>query len=109
MHIVDYHTTGGKNLIKEYLSDLPKKERDIGYHIRHEIVKEGIAALKKLDIRQLRGDLWEIKFFDSNRVMYVVMTEQDKIYFLHICKKQKGKAEKFEIETALERKKEFAL
>ena len=107
MKIVDYHTAAGKNLIKEYLSSLPKTERDIGYHMRHEIVKHGFEALKKLDIRQLRGHLWEIKFFDSNRVMYVAVT--DKIYFLHACKKQKGKAEKFEIDTALSRMKDCGL
>jgi phage-related protein len=28
------------------------------------------------------------------------------IYLLHVCKKQKGKAEKFELETAIKRAKE---
>jgi len=39
MKIIDYQTAAGKNLIKEYLSALTKTERDIGYHIRHKIVK----------------------------------------------------------------------
>ena len=104
MTIHDYTTQGGKNLIKEYLSSLPNNEMKEGYRIRHEIVLNGVEALEKLDIRQLRGKLWEIKFFD-NRIIYV-LEDQENIYFLHACKKQKGKAEKFELKTAIERAKE---
>jgi phage-related protein len=37
--------------------------------------------------------------------MYVV-ADSENIYFLHACKKQKGKTEKFELETAIQRAKE---
>jgi phage-related protein len=74
-----------------------------GYRIRHEIILNGIEALKKLNTRQLKGRLWEIKFSD-NRIMYV-LSDRETIYFLHACKKQKGKAEKFELETAVNRAK----
>ena len=33
--------------------------------------------------------------FSKNRIMYIILDE-DNIYFLHVCRKQKGKAEKFE-------------
>lgn len=75
--------------------------------IRHKIVKNGLEALKELDTRQLRGKLWEIKF-SKNRVMYVV-ADSENIHFLHACKKQKGKAEKFELNTAIQRAKEKGL
>ena len=104
MKIVDYCTDGGKNLIKEYLSGLPISERTFGYGIRHRIIKDGLLAFDGLDTRQLQGKLWEIKFFD-NRIMYIVF-DQDAVYFLHACKKQKGNAEKFEIEKAVKRAKE---
>ena len=99
MKIHDYVTTGGKNLIKEYLSGLSEEERVIGYKIRHNIVLNGLEELKKMNIRQLKGKLWEIKF-SKNRIMYVILDE-DNIYFLHACKKQKGKAEKFELEKGI--------
>jgi phage-related protein len=35
-----------------------------------------------------------------------LQAEYDKIYFLHACRKQKGKAEKFELDTAIKRAKE---
>ena len=101
MKILDYYTDGGKNLIKEYLSSLPVPERTYGYGIRHKIIKDGIKAFEGLDTRQLYSKLWEIKFFD-NRIMYVLV-DKDTVHFLHACKKQKGKAEKFELNTAIER------
>jgi len=104
MKIIDYHTAGGKNLIKEYLSSLPRTECNVGYAIRHKIVKSGLAALDELDTRQLKGKLWEIKF-SQNRIMYVI-ADKDNIYFLHACKKQKGKAENFELEKGIRRAKE---
>jgi len=91
-------------VIKEYLSSLPEEERVQGYAIRHKIVHYGIEALEELNTRQLRGELWEIKF-SKNRVMYVV-ADQDNIYFFHACRKQKGKAEKFELDKAIRRARE---
>ena len=107
MNIHDYHTDGGKNLIKEYLSSLPVDERRIGYSIRHNLVKYGSQALEQLNTRQLQGKLWEIKFL-QNRIMYV-LKDGDNIYFLHACKKQKGKAEQFELNKAIMRAKEASL
>jgi len=34
------------------------------------------------------------------------LADQETIYFFHACKKQKGKAEKFELETAINRAEE---
>jgi hypothetical protein len=104
MNIHDYYTDGGKNLIKEYLSSLPVTERTYGYGIRHKIVKDGLKAFEGLDTRQLFGKMWEIKFFD-NRIMYVIVDRKN-IHFLHACKKQKGRAEKFELGKAIQRAKE---
>lgn len=104
MQIHDYHTAGGKNVIKEYLSRLPENERVIGYGIRRKITLNGLVALDELNTRQLRGKLWEIKF-SKNRVMYIV-ADQNNIYFFHACRKQKGKAEQFELEKAIQRAKE---
>ena len=104
MDIFDYYTEGGKNLIKEFLSNLPIPERTYGYGIRHKIIQDGQDAFDGLDTRQLVGKLWEIKFFD-NRIMYVIF-DKNTVHFLHACKKQKGRAEKFELNTAIRRAKE---
>lgn len=48
--------------------------------------------------------MWEIKF-SKNRIMYILQDE-DNIYFIHACRKQKGKAEQFELNKAIQRAKE---
>jgi len=107
LRIHDYHTSAGKNVIKEYLQGLPKQERFIGYRIRHKLGSRGLAALDELDTRQLREKLWEIKF-SYHRYMYVI-ADKNNFHILHVCKKQKGKAELFEIDTAVKRAKELGL
>ena len=107
MDIHDYVTSGGKNVIREYISTRPMDERRELYRIRHEIILNGLPAFQKINTRQLRGKLYEIKYCD-NRIMYIIR-DGDNVYFLHACQKQKGKAEKFEIETAICRAKEFNL
>ena len=103
MDIYDYTTRGGKNVITNYIDKLSAKERLEIYDIRQEIRKHGMDAFEKIDTRQLRGKLWEIRV-SQTRIMYVIVATNG-VAFLHICKKQKGKAEKQEIEKALERAK----
>lgn len=106
MKIKTYHTLGGKDLILKYLDKLQKDEMLQGYAILKKLEDSDIDILNQLDTRQLEGKLWEIKFYRHNRLFYVVV-EQETIYILHACKKQKGKAENFELETALKRMKEI--
>lgn len=106
MNIYRYETNGGKDLILEYINKLPRKQEAIARGILKKLQLDGLDALEVLNTRQLRKKLWEIKFFDDNRLMYVV-ADDDNFYILHACKKQKGKAEKFELDTAIERAKEL--
>jgi len=107
MTIKAYETSGGKNLIIEYIEQLPDPEKITAYEIISEIEADGAVALKALNTRQLRGKLWEIKF-SNNRIIYVVY-DKDLIYFLHACQKQKGKAEKHDLELAISRAKRYRL
>ena len=103
MEIYDYTTSGGKNIILEYIDNLPPDERLRLYDIRKEIRKNGLDAFQKLDTRQLRGKLWEIRDLKT-RIMYVIIDEKG-VAFLNICKKEKGKAEKQELQKAIKRAK----
>ena len=101
MIIYDYHTIGAKNVIKEYIDRLETGEKLRIYEIREEIRQSGLDAFEKINTRQLRGKLWEIKI-SQTRIMYVII-DTNGVAFLHICKKQKGKAAKKELDTALKR------
>ena len=107
MKIYDYTTAGGKNLILAYIHELTEDLRAIVYQIREDISKYGIDAFVSLQTRQLIGKLWEIKF-KNQRIMYVII-DRDAVYFLHICRKQKNKAERKDIETAVKRAGEYGI
>lgn len=101
MEIYDYATAGGKNLILSDIDCLPAREKLQILDMRQEIRKNGIDALEKFTTRQIRGKMWEIKI-TQYRIFYILI-DRDRIVFLHMCKKQKGKAEKQEIHKAWER------
>ena len=103
MNIYTYKTSGGKDLIFEYIDKLPKKEMVEAYRILETIEEEGLLPV---NTRQLRNKLWEIKFFRHNRIMYILI-DKENIYLLHACRKQKGKAEKHELQTAFYRLNEL--
>ena len=107
MQIYDYSTSGGKNLILEYIKDLPDALKAEILDTRQLIREKGIDAFPLLATRQLYKKLWEIKI-SQERIMYVIQ-DQESVYFLNICKKQKGKAEKQELEKAKKRAKEAGL
>jgi len=105
MNVYTYKTKGDKDLIYDYINNLPVNEQSKGLELIKQIKDDGSKALRLMDTRQLRKKLYEIKF-SNNRLMYVI-ADEDNIYILHACKKQKGKAEVFEINKALKRAKEL--
>jgi len=106
MKVFSYCTSGGKDLIKEFLDDLPVRESAEGYFIIEQLETKGYEFLKSLNTRQLEDKLWEIKYPRHNRIFYAVI-DGDHMYLLHACKKQKGRAEKFELDKARNRLKEL--
>ena len=105
MIIKDYYTNGDKNLILKYIEELPIKQKVYAYRIRNKIEEDGLDAFDILDTRQIRGKLYEIRFYDQ-RIMYLIR-DSDVVYFLHICKKQKNKALQRDLRIAIRRAKEL--
>lgn len=101
MQVFTYTTKGGKDKIYEFIDNLPGAQRIKGYEIISKIEEDGLKAIDLMVTRQLRRKLYEIKF-GKNRLMYVLVDE-DSMYILHACKKQKGKAEEFDINKAIKR------
>ena len=105
MNVHTYVTSGGKDKILEYLDNLPINQRTDGYKILSLLEENGLVALNELNTRQLHKKLWEIKF-DQERMMYVI-ADEDNLYVVNACKKEKGKAELYEINKAKRRVKEL--
>jgi phage-related protein len=91
----------------DYIDALPAATKAEVLASRQLIQEKGIEAFSLLVTRQLFKKLWEIKI-SQERIMYVIQ-DQDSVYFLNICKKQKGKAEKQELEKAKKRAKAAGL
>lgn len=90
MEIHDYTTSGGKDLIIEYIENLPIAAQVEIYSVRELIQNKGIEAFTDyLVTRPLYKKLWEIKV-SQERIMYVIR-DKNAVYFLHICKKAERK------------------
>lgn len=105
MKVFTYQRSGGKDVIYDYIDKLPKSESNKLHKILTSLEMEGMEALKRLDTKPLYGGLYEIRCSDE-RLMYV-LADEDSIYILHACKKQKGKAELFELNKAKKRAREL--
>jgi hypothetical protein len=62
MKIYAYCSSGGKDLIGEFLDSLPLRESVEGYYILEHLELDGYEFLVTLTTRQIEGKLWEIKF-----------------------------------------------
>lgn len=91
-------------MILEYISNLPKKEREISLKVRSKIENDGFVAFEILNTRKLIGKLYEIKF-SNQRIAYVIKNDE-LVYFLHMFQKQKNKIEKKDIFISIMRAKE---
>ena len=107
MNIYEWQTAGGKNEIEEYFNKITQYEKAEYYMVKNKIEQLGFEAFAHLNTRQLQSKLWEIKI-SQNRIMYVI-ADIENVYFIHACKKQKGKAEKYELEKAIKRAKRAEL
>lgn len=105
MKVFTYQADGGKDLIYSYINSLPKNESNRLHTILTKLETDGIEALNRMNTRQLYEKLYEIKCSDD-RLMYVI-ADEDSIYILHACKKQKGKAERHELKKAKRRANEL--
>jgi phage-related protein len=96
-----FKTTGGKNLIYEYIDSLSKDERIDGYSVLKCLEDD---KLDELTIKPWQGKISEVYFYKHNRIFYVI-TEGKNIYLLHSCRKQKNKTEKNDGEIVIKRAK----
>lgn len=104
MKIFDYTTTGGKNVITNYIDKLPAGDRAAIYFIRTLIEEDGLLAFDLLDTKPLYKKIHEIRI-SKERIAYVLVSEE-RVYFLHIFRKQKGKTELKDKNLAIKRAKE---
>ena len=103
MEVHNYTTTGGKDLIQEYIDKLPANEAADGASVLKSLEDD---KLDELRVEHWQGKIYEIYFYRHNRIFYVTIEDTD-IYLLHACKKQKNKTEKKDARIVISRAKEL--
>jgi len=103
-----YKTTRGDNPVMEYILSIEKIDEvaDIMETIER-IDRKGAKYLTsgaEFTV-PLGSGLWEIK--KSKNRIYYIYCKQNRVFFLHACYKQKGKAEKKDIIIGKKRMKEI--
>ena len=103
MIVHHYKTSGGKDLILEYIMNLSKPEIVDGLSVLENFEND---ELDKLNIKPWQGKVWEVYFYKHNRIFYIAIDNAD-VYLLHACRKQKNKTESNDSEMVVKRAKEL--
>ena len=89
--ILHMHCTGsGRNVIMEYINSLTEAEQIDALSVL-ECMEKG--EFDKLLFKQWEKKIYEVYFRKHNRIFYIT-ADQDNIYLLHACRKQKNQTER---------------
>jgi len=105
MRVHNYKTSSGKDLIQEYIYSLPTKEKADGLSVIKNLKQNNLDELK---IKQWQEKIYEIYFYRHNRIFYVTIDNED-MYLLHACRKQKSKTEIKDARIVIKRAKELGV
>lgn len=104
MEIVFFVKNNNRCPVKEFIENLEVNDRAKILACLKNIEELGFDC-PRVEFRQIRGQLWEIKIRSSSagfRIFYVAFRTKT-LVLLHAYQKQSKKAPKNEIETALQR------
>lgn len=108
MKVAFYETPSGRSPIESFIKDLPKSDQARFVDVFDGIEKFGLGC-PRVQFRQLRGKLWEIKFNAPSggfRIAYVVI-EVNTMVWLHAFSKKTQKTPEGDLEIAEKRMKEI--
>jgi len=103
LKVHNYKTSGGKDLIYNYIDKLSADEKADGYSVIEKIVDDKMDELR---IEHWQGKIYEIYFHKHNRIFYVA-SDDINIYLLHACRKQKNKTERKDSKIVIKRAREL--
>ena len=103
MNVHHYKTSGGKDLILDYIDKLNEDERIDGLSVIQKLKHNKLDELK---IKVWRGKISEVYFYKHNRIFYVV-ADGENMYLLHACRKQKNQTETNDSEKVIGRAKKL--
>lgn len=102
-----YRTSRGDCPVAEYIADIDDIDEAASIvHMLDQVDQLGSVYLLSGDVstRKLSNGLYDIKY--SKHRIYYMYFDNNKVYLLHACYKQKNKAEKKDLEIGIKRMKE---
>jgi phage-related protein len=109
MEVFFYISPSGRSPIEEFIGSLPKHDQARFRDVFVGICEYGLDC-PRVQFRQLRGKLWEIKFRSSVtafRIAYVVV-EKHKMIWLHVFKKSSQRTRSLDLNLAEKRMREVS-
>ena len=103
MTLHSYYTNSGKDLILDYINNLPEDEKTDGFSVM-ECMENG--EIDKIRFKRWEKKVYEVYFQKHNRIFYITV-DKENIYLLHVCRKQKNKTEKTDVKIVRKRAKEL--
>ena len=103
MNVYHYKTSGGKDLILDYIDKLSNDEQVDGLSVLDKLAE---GKMDELTIKPWQGKISEVYFYKHNRIFYVI-ADGENMYLLHACRKQKNKTESNDSETVIKRAKKI--
>lgn len=97
-----YQSDSGKDFILEYIKSLPENEKVDGFSVLEYLEND---ELEKVKFKRWQKKVYEVYFFKHNRIFYVI-ADQNNMYLLHACQKQKNKTETKDRKIVIKRAKE---
>lgn len=103
MTLHSYCSNSGKDLILDYVNNLPEDEKIDGLSVM-EYMENG--EFNKIRFKRWENKIYEVYFQKHNRIFYVIV-DKENIYLLHACRKQKNKTEKMDKKLVRKRASEL--
>lgn len=104
MKVNSYCSKNGTDLIRKYIESLTPEEQVDAYDVLNQLEQ---GQMETLTIKRWEGKIYEVYFYKHNRIFYVVVDE-DNLYLLHACRKQKNKTEKKDAKLIKARAKDLS-
>lgn len=103
MNIHTYQSNSGRDCIREYIDSLTESEQIDAFSVLECMEKN---EFDKIQFKQWQKKVYEVYFRKYNRIFYVV-ADNENIYLLHACRKQKNRTEKKDKNIVIKRAKEL--
>lgn len=103
MILHNYKSSSGKDVIFEYIDGLTEDERVDALSVIECLKQDRMEEIK---FKRWEKKVYEVYFYKYNRIFYVVADEEN-MYLLHACRKQKNQTEKMDKKIIVKRAKEL--